>query len=91
MSRLETSFCRLRDSVSRFIRPSAALLDIRALKIQIELRRQALREIEVIRRQLRPYLQSKNRRLHGRLLRGRYVSRSRLAGSSFAEQVHRPY
>lgn len=91
MIRLDISFFRLRDSVSRFIRPAAAPRDIRALKVQIELRRQALREIEVIRRQLRPYMQSENRRLHGRLLRGRYVSRPRLTDLSSAEHIHRPY
>lgn len=43
---------RLQNSISRFIGPSA-LSDIPALESQIELRRRALRDIEVIRFRLR--------------------------------------
>lgn len=39
--------------MSRLIVPSTALLDIQALGAQIELRRRALRDIEVIRSRLR--------------------------------------
>lgn len=44
---------RLQDSISRFIVPAAALSDIQALRAQIELRRRALRDIEIIRYRLR--------------------------------------
>lgn len=44
---------RLQSSISRFIVPSAALPDAQALKAQIELRRRALRDIEIISTRLR--------------------------------------
>jgi hypothetical protein len=56
MDRIELPLCHLQETVSRFIVPSAALRDIRTLQAQIELRRLALRDIEVIRCRLRPLL-----------------------------------
>jgi hypothetical protein len=57
MDLIERSIDRLYDNVSRFIDPSsAALRDIELLKAQIELRRLALRDIEVIRYGLRPLI-----------------------------------
>lgn len=50
---IELPLDRLQDSVSRFIVPSATFPDIQALMAQIELRRRALRDIEVIRSRLR--------------------------------------
>jgi hypothetical protein len=44
---------RLQNSVSRFIVPSAAPWDVQTLKAQIELRRHALTDIEIIRTRLR--------------------------------------
>lgn len=44
---------RLQNSISRFIGPSAVSSDPGVLKIQIELRRRALREIEIIESHLR--------------------------------------
>jgi hypothetical protein len=53
MDCVESSLWRLHSSVSRFVVPSATLGDVRALRHQIELRRRALRDIEVIRCRLR--------------------------------------
>jgi hypothetical protein len=64
-----SSLCRLQDSVSRFVVPSAAMRDVRALKAQIELRRRALRDIEVIRCRLRPFKRCESERLRRRLRR----------------------
>jgi hypothetical protein len=65
---VETSLLRLRERVSHFVLPSIALQNVHLLKAQIEVRRQALREIQVIRGQLRPfrrleYKSSERRRL----------------------------
>jgi hypothetical protein len=54
MGLIESSLCHLRLSVGGFVVPSAAMRDVDALKAQIELRRRALREIEIIRCRLRP-------------------------------------
>jgi hypothetical protein len=81
--------CRLQDSVNRFVVPSAALRDIRLLEAQIELRRRALRDIEVIRCRLRPFLRCKTKRLRRRL-RNRRAGRSSLANSFHAGRVVRP-
>ena len=56
MDLVGSSLRRLQDTVSRFVVPSAALRDVRTLKAQIELRRRALRDIEVIRCRLRPFM-----------------------------------
>jgi hypothetical protein len=55
MDLIGSSLCRLRKTVSRFIAPSPTLRDVRCLKSQIELRGLALRDIETIRRGLRPF------------------------------------
>lgn len=68
---IETSLRRLKDNVDHFVVPSVALRNVRVLEAQIEFRRQALREIEAIRCQLRPFVrrESKNsqRRRRNRL------------------------
>ena len=78
---------RLQDSVSRFIVPSAALSDIQALRSQIELRRRALRDIEVIRSRLRLWdgraTTMVSRRGKGGSTRGGHLARLR-RGRSFA-------
>jgi hypothetical protein len=76
-----SSLCRLQDSVNRFLVPSAALRDVGTLKAQIELRRRALRDIEVIRCRLRPFMRCDSKRL-GRRLRNRRGGRSSLADST---------
>ena len=45
MDFVESSLCRLQDSVNRFVVPSAALRDVRTLKAQIEIRGRAVRDI----------------------------------------------
>jgi hypothetical protein len=89
MDFVESSLCRLQDSVSCFVVPSAALRDVRTLEAQIELRRRALRDIEVIRRRLRPFMRCESKRL--RRLRNRRGSRSSLADSFHAGRVARPF
>jgi len=71
---------RLKDSIGRFIVPSAALLDIQALRAQIELRRLALMDIEVISSRLRLWDGRTAMRLHQRCRGGpaRQPSLSRL-------------
>lgn len=76
---IESPLSRLKDSVSRFVIPSAALRDIRALEAQIELRQQALRDIEVIRCRLRPFMRRDSKSLRRRLRNGR-VNRAYLVG-----------
>ena len=66
MDFVESSLCRLQDSVDRFVVPSAALRDVRTLKAQIELRGRALREIEVICFRLRPFMRCESKRLRHR-------------------------
>lgn len=63
MDRIELPLYHLHETVSRFVVPSAALRDIRALQAQIELRRLALRDIEVIRCRLRPHMRRGSKRL----------------------------
>lgn len=67
MDFIDSSLCRLQDSVSRFVGPSTELWDVGAIKAQIELRQRALMDIEVIRGRLRPFMQSGSHRLHRRL------------------------
>jgi hypothetical protein len=62
---IEYSLYHLQDCVNGFILPSTAVRDIRILRAQIELRRLALKEIEVIRCRLRPV--RSRRRLRRRL------------------------
>jgi hypothetical protein len=79
MSSVEDSLCRLQDSLSSFVVPSAVLRNIGALRAQIELRRRALRDIELICSRLRPFARDEKKLFHRRL-RGR--DRSRLVDSS---------
>jgi branched-subunit amino acid aminotransferase/4-amino-4-deoxychorismate lyase len=89
MDFVESSLCRLQDSVNRFVVPSAALRDVRALKAQIELRGRALREIEVICCRLRPFMRCESKRLRHRP-RNRLGRRSSFADSFLAGRVIRP-
>jgi hypothetical protein len=90
MDLIGSSLWRLQDSVSRFVVPSAALRDVRVLKAQIELRRRALRDIEVIRCRLRPFMRCESKRLYRRL-RSRRGNRSSLADSFHAGRIVRPF
>ena len=89
MGLIESSLCRLQLSVGGFVAPSAAMRDVLALKAQIELRRQALRDIEIIRSRLRPFMRSKKKMLR-RKLRNSRVSRSRLVDSYRAGSARWP-
>ena len=89
MDFIRSSLWRLQDSVSRFVVPSAALRDVRALKAQIEVRQRALRDIEAIRCRLRPFMRCENKRLYRRL-RSRRGNRSSLADSFRAGRIVRP-
>ena len=80
MDFIESSLCRLQSSIDRFVVPSAVSCDIGVLKAQIEFRRRALREIEVIRARLRPFMRCENKRFHRRH-RNRHGNRLRIAGS----------
>jgi hypothetical protein len=71
MDFVEAPLWRLQDSVSRFVIPSAALRDVPAVKDQIELRRRALRDLEVIRCRLRPFMRCESKRPCRRLRRTR--------------------
>jgi hypothetical protein len=79
MDRIELPLCHLHETVSRFVVPSAALRDIRALQAQIELRRLALRDIEVIRCRLRPLMRRGGKRLVPSLRKRRSERRLRQA------------
>jgi len=63
---IESSLRRLKDNVDNFVIPSVALRNVRVLEAQIEYRRQALREIEVIRCQLRPFMRRESKSLQRR-------------------------
>jgi len=63
---IESSLRRLKDSVNHFVIPAIALRNVRVLEAQIEFRRRALREIEVIRCQLRPFMRREIPGLHRR-------------------------
>jgi hypothetical protein len=74
MDFIESSLCRLQESVRRFVIPSAAFGDVRALKAQIELRQRALTDIEIIRCRLRLFISgdsSRRRRIGGKRRRAR--------------------
>ena len=89
MDFIGSSLWRLHDSVGRFVVPSAASRDVRTLKAQIELRRRALRDIEVIRRRLRPFMRCESKRLCRRVP-CRRGNRSSLANSFRARRIVRP-
>jgi hypothetical protein len=63
---IESSLSRLKDSVEHFLLPSTVRRNVRVLEAQIEFRRQALREIDVIRCQLRPFRRHETRSLERR-------------------------
>jgi hypothetical protein len=68
---IESSLRRLKDNVNHFVIPSVALRNIHLLEAQIEFRRQALREIEAIRCQLRPFMRRDSQSLQRRRRNGR--------------------
>jgi hypothetical protein len=63
---VESSLRRLKDNVDHFVIPSIALRNVSMLEAQIEFRRQALREIEVIRCHLRPFMRRESKSLQRR-------------------------
>jgi hypothetical protein len=90
MDFIESSLCRLQQSVSGFVGPAAELSDVCAIKVQIELRQRALRDIEVIRWRLRPFMRADGKRLHRRL-QGRRGGRSSAGGTFTAARASRPF
>jgi hypothetical protein len=80
MTFVESPLCRLQLSFSGLIEPSAALQDVRVIQAQIELRRQALTEIELIRRRLRFFL-GRKKKLPSQRLQKRRLCRSGLLRS----------
>jgi hypothetical protein len=79
---------RLQDSVRRFVVPSIAVTDIQALRLQIELRRRALKDIEVISSRLRLWDSRTAVRAPERRKSGRPSLRCRLRrGGSFGRQL----
>jgi hypothetical protein len=78
MDLIESSLCRLRENVGRFVVPSTALRDAPALKAQIELRQRALTDIEIIRWRLRPFMHCAGPRLHQTGAERRKTARSRV-------------
>lgn len=67
MDFIGSSLSRLREVIGRIESPSAETWDISVIKAQIELRQRALRDIEVIRSRLRPFLRCDSNLLHCRL------------------------
>jgi hypothetical protein len=67
---------RLQGSMGQFIVPSAAARDVRVLRAQIELRRHALKDIEIIRSRLRLSLGCGLKRAQRRKTRSGSRSRS---------------
>jgi len=63
---IESSLRRLKDNVNHFVIPAVALRNVSVLEAQIEFRRQALKEIEVIRGQLRPFMRRESKSLQRR-------------------------
>lgn len=78
MDFIESSLCRLKKNVSRFVVPSTTPRDVPALKAQIELRQRALTDIEIIRWRLRPFMCSESPRRHLTSGERRKVTRSHL-------------
>jgi hypothetical protein len=68
---IESSLSRLKDRVNRFVLPSVALRNVSVLEAQIEFRREALREIEVIRCELRSLICHESNSLQRRRRNGR--------------------
>jgi hypothetical protein len=85
---IEFPLRRLQDTIARFEAPSLAFRDMAALKLQIELRRCALRDLEIIRFRLRstggpqptaPLVQTRRKKVHqprSRLTRSAHSPRS---------------
>jgi hypothetical protein len=87
MKLVEVSLCRLRDNFRHLVVPLAAMGDVSTIEAQIELRRLILKDIELIRRQLRPYMVCKKKPPPNRRLRSRRISRARLIRSYRAERI----
>jgi hypothetical protein len=75
---VETSLRRLQGSLKGFVAPSTPLRDVDELRAQIELRRRALRDIEIIRNRLVGTILRCGRKGLSRRLRGGVVGRPRL-------------
>jgi hypothetical protein len=88
VSFVEASLCRLQNSFRGFLVPSAALDDVGTLRDQLELRCRALKDIELIRCRLRPFMRCDKKQAPRRLRISR-VSRSRLNDSYRAGFVRR--
>jgi hypothetical protein len=63
---IEYSLRRLKNNVSRFAVPSVVIQNVLVLEEQIEFRKQALRDIETIRRRLRPFVHRESKSSHAR-------------------------
>ena len=87
MDRVESSLCRLRDTVSRFVVPSAAVRDVGILRAQIELRQLALEDIDVIRCRLRSIVRCEGGRRRRRSSRTRGASRARLPAQQYNSPI----
>ena len=79
MSFVESTLCRLQPCFGEFIEPSTMPWDVDALKAQIELRKRALAEIELIRRRLRLFMSCEKQMLSRPWPRKRRVSRSHIS------------
>jgi hypothetical protein len=69
MSPVEASLRRLQNSFSDFVAPATPFRDVDAIKAQIELRRRALRDIELIRIRLGTFIGRKKKAPNRRLRR----------------------
>ncbi|SPP93886.1 protein of unknown function [Bradyrhizobium vignae] len=78
---IDCPLVRLQAAISRFVAPSAASTDIQALKLQIQLRRLALRDIAVI--------SSRLQRADGRISRGLSAKKGGLARRSCSPGARR--
>lgn len=85
---VEASLRRLQNNVSGFLAPSTPLRDVNALKAQIELRRRALRDIELIRGRLGTHLRCE-KKPPGRRLRSRAIGRPPSRGSTSCGRIRK--
>ncbi len=67
MDFIGSSLSRLHEVIGRLESPSTETWGVSAIKAQIELRQRALRDIEVIRSRLRPFMRCNSKLLHCRL------------------------
>lgn len=78
---------RLHEVIGRLEAPSTETWSVSAIKAQIELRQRALRDIEVIRSRLRPFVQCNSKLLHCRLQSQRSVRARRRGGDRRAPRL----